>query len=496
MKKTSLFSSLNHRKMFPFFMILFFLLIMTCKKDHENENLNIQDSQQEGLTSEDMEYLDKIKQTNYSNYDVILENGQSVYKYLSENDPDFLKSIGFNINSISNIKSDAIKDYKMVLIARMLYMANVLSYRNGFKYSAIPGDPNSPAQVGLAYSYGQKDHKVRAVSPSNDDTCPEKIYGLDCSGFIFQLALSAGLTLSTNPVNNCSAAFEAQTSTWENAFKNSTDFKNLRIADLGQLDSSQIESGDIIYWNNINGVPKHIGIALSTYKGLGVFMSAGVPNDCLKNVTKLDRGPVQKALSYGLLKNWFVSCKGKCSWGVLRVTADMRYFPYNACSVSFSSRASYNSSKRGNYDFVIGSGVQMTGTFDFTNYEFKGTKCAAYACDPNTKLKLEIGIDLEDHTITDFYWSSADSVLKADGTYSYCKKTATSHALPLPGRYPNAYFSVSGTDALLYIKEVTYLSTDIEKDFEHPNGQLITVRLTKVNYDKDTRLEFSFYNKQ
>ena len=269
----------------------------------------------------------------------------------------------------------------------------------------------------------------------------------------------------------------------------------MRIADFGQLDTSEIESGDIIYWNDTKGVPKHIGIALSTYKGLGVFMSAGVPNDCSNNIKKVNRGPVQKALTSKLLTNWFTSCKGKCSWGVIRVTADMGYFPYNACSVSFS-RASFKNTKRGNYDWAIGSGVEMLGTFDFTKYEFKGTKCIAYACDPKTKLELKIKIDLEDHAITYFYWSSADSIRQSDGTYTYCKKTATSHDLPLPGNYPNAYFLAKGTDVILYVKELTYLYTYIEKDYYYPNGRLITDELISLKYDKDTKLEFSFYNKQ
>ena len=201
-------------------------MIITCKKDFESENVGIQDSQdsqQEALTPQDMEYLDKIPQTNYGDYDIMLNNGQSLYKYLSENDPDFLKSKGYKIDSENTIKGIEVKDYKMVLIARMLFMARVLTYRNNFKYDAVPGDPNSPAQVGLAYSYGQKDHKVRAVTPNKEDTCPQKIYGLDCSGFIYQLALNSGLTLSTNPVGNCNAAFLAKTSSWESAFNNSTD---------------------------------------------------------------------------------------------------------------------------------------------------------------------------------------------------------------------------------------------------------------------------------
>jgi hypothetical protein len=474
-------------------MIVFLLLIMTCNKD-SGKSEDIIAGDLDDLSTEDAEYLDKIEHIRYSIYDIMLQNGQSVYDYLNENDPGFLKKMGYSLKPAFKSKTEVPLDYKMVLIARLMAAGSDFTDRNKFKFSAVSGDANSPAQNGLAYSFGQKDYMIREKPPWDGNKCPQKIYGLDCSGLVYQMAGYSELFFPPNPKNYCNAKYLSETSNWEKVFQNSAEFKNLRIEDFGPQNVSDIETGDIIYWNHlVDGKQKteHIAIALSSKSGCGAYMSYGNSRSCEANLSNL-RGPILLKLDTRLMKNWFgaKTCNNNCTWGVLRITADMHYFPYNGCQTTFWSRASFKNSQRGDYKFVLNSTTDMRGTLDFTSYDFNGTICNV--CGKNARQTLKIAIDLEEHTINSFEWSFIDSTLQEDGKHYQVIKTTVSSSgqEPIQGNYPNYYFSVKGPDVNKYIGKVTAVGTwwDIIKK------EKVTDYLTSLNYDNDTKLEIKFHS--
>ena len=85
------------------------------------------------------------------------------------------------------------------------------------RISIIDEGVNKPSQPnGLAYVWGSKRTDVRkssSSSPASNDQgayippCGQLLYGLDCSGFIYQLALSANITL-TNDIEKYGECFK------------------------------------------------------------------------------------------------------------------------------------------------------------------------------------------------------------------------------------------------------------------------------------------------
>ena len=48
----------------------------------------------------------------------------------------------------------------------------------------------------LAYSWGGKEHTIRKAPPGANTVCTHQIYGLDCSGFIYQLFKKGGVDIA------------------------------------------------------------------------------------------------------------------------------------------------------------------------------------------------------------------------------------------------------------------------------------------------------------
>ncbi|MBA4056971.1 MAG: hypothetical protein C0490_19810 [Marivirga sp.] len=79
-----------------------------------------------------------------------------------------------------------------------------------------------------------------------------KIYGLDCSGTIYNMTHAAGLSVVPGDefkISNISSAEK-----WTNAFKASADYKDLEMKDMGQLPPGKINNGDVILWGGHGGV--------------------------------------------------------------------------------------------------------------------------------------------------------------------------------------------------------------------------------------------------
>ncbi len=157
------------------------------------------------------------------------------------------------------------------LLISMTDVARTLAERP--KWTFPSEGKKKPAQVGLAYGLGLKDHTGRKVPLG----CPESIHGLDCSGFIRQLALQSGINI---PVLNAAAL---QTPEVWNDFLYSKGMRAVRVSL-----ATEFETGEIVGWSS------HIGIVKKEQTGIvSIFQSNGAASsqtDCIKNLS-LNRGP-------------------------------------------------------------------------------------------------------------------------------------------------------------------------------------------------------------
>jgi hypothetical protein len=287
---------------FVSFMLLF-LILSTCKKESSSKLTGSQED--EILTAYEIEALDNMPTTNYTPEDAKLPYGMKLSASLLQMDPALY-------NRIYHVKSDFVPEpragelqafeQKNLLLAKMLGLGFALTDRDMFIYTRQ--GPRTPAQHGLAYSFEQKFYHVRETPPAGSQTlCTDSLYGLDCSGFIYQLALYSGLNLSKDPINQCCATYEADTMTWVNAFKN-TVYKDLHMENLGQLDKNKIELGDLIFWRELETDRiYHVGIVLlgSNFSEQIIFMSCGCARSCTTqgciNNYSDERGPRQASLA-------------------------------------------------------------------------------------------------------------------------------------------------------------------------------------------------------
>lgn len=272
------------------FALALFFFINSCKKQNPDAGLN----DPEALSKEEVQFLDdKRSMVDVHLREIILPNGMNVYDFLAEVDPGFLakwsalplnwvndRQLRFSGNSYDNLGP---QDSRNLLVAQMTVVARSLVNRNNFKYPS-EGE-NAPSQNGLVYSWGSKDHTVRKAPPGQGTACKEKVYGLDCSGFIYQVFKHSGVSLLSGPANS-----QRNPEILQNAIKSSIpQLKKIKVEDLGVLNVSNFEDGDIIYWTNSGGIATHIGIVLKKSDGsLGVFQSNGSVGedaaDCSKNL--------------------------------------------------------------------------------------------------------------------------------------------------------------------------------------------------------------------
>jgi hypothetical protein len=340
--------------------------IYSCKKDKiGNEN-----SDPEALSATEVEILDNLPEaTGFNSTSVVLPNGEILDSYLQEIDLLFYNQwMKTTADPYDNLGP---QDARNLLIARVSAVALNLTDRS--KHQKPDEGTGKPAQNGLAYSWGSKNHTIRQAPPGGGTVCTDKIYGLDCSGFIYQLFTNAGVSLLSSPANQ-----QRQPNVLQSAIKSSIPALNkVKVEDLGKIPTSKFETGDIIYWTNSGGVATHIGIVLKDVGGnLAVFQSNGSPgnsaDDCSKNMG-LTRGARRLQLndpywfgqgkSYGITRiNAEISGKWdftlKCSGATFDfITYDLDFptntnqsFQINKTSVYPSDNATYNVSFNFNYD--------------------------------------------------------------------------------------------------------------------------------------------------
>jgi hypothetical protein len=298
-------------------LIMFGLLLIVfyaCEKDKNDDPFVSNDP--EALPESEVQILENLDEAvGFDSSNVILPNGENLYDYLLEFDSDFLNEwlkLASNGDPYENLGP---QDARNLLIAKMTFIALHLTNRDNYQipYEGV----DMPAQTGLAYSWGGKNHIVRQKPPGGGTVCNHKIYGLDCSGFIYQLFQKAGVNMLTGPANS-----QRKPETVEEKIKSSIpSLDRVKVEDLGSIATTAFESGDIIYWTNSSGRATHIGMILKKGNGnLAVFQSNGSigknDSDCENNLS-LRRGLRRLELNDAY---WFGSSK---NYGITRINAEL-----------------------------------------------------------------------------------------------------------------------------------------------------------------------------
>lgn len=278
------------------------LLLSACENNATSSN-NIGNSGNDEildtLPNEAIAYLDKLLPAQYDINEAVLPNGKNLGEYLKE--MEIRARTEVNRNGI--FPNDAPTDQLSQLFVKFLTNANDLVDDSKHQYPRGTDD-TEPSQNGLAYNYGSREFSSRKKMYSA--TCNKKVFGLDCSGFLFQVFKKSGCNGM-----NISALDQSKPANLNAAISGVVN--GVEAKDKGKLNSASIESGDIIYWDKVGGNnASHIGIALKKSDGsLVVFQSNGRSDECDGNLAS-GRGPRTFAV---IDTYWFAS---NCNWKVLR----------------------------------------------------------------------------------------------------------------------------------------------------------------------------------
>ena len=292
---------------------LFILFWSACNKDLD-ENPQLDNT--EIIPEDVLRILDSLPDaTGFTKQNIVLPNGEILDDFIKRIDTSFynewLRSGPDPFDTLGP------QDSRNFLIGKINSIALNLIDRN--KFIKFQEGSNKPAQYGLAYSWGGKQYAIREKPPGQGTVCTHEIYGLDCSGFIYQIFLHGGVVL---PVGT--ADIQRKPNSIENAIMNSIpSFQKIKVEDLGTIPTSQLETGDILHWTKRHETTAfHIGMVLKDKTGnLAVLQSNGShgPNEyeCSRNLS-LVRGPRIIPLTDPY---WFFS--DKYTYGVTRINADI-----------------------------------------------------------------------------------------------------------------------------------------------------------------------------
>lgn len=241
------------------------VIFNSCKKDSISPGQKFEDQ----LSASQLQILDAAPLDITTKYtDLLFPDGRNISDWGLVNDTGFV--VVFNILNSGT-------DRKDLFIKRMS--------EAGCNLTDDPQCLCYPAQTnGLAYVYGSKHTSFTYLHP--DAVCRQPLYGLDCSGMIYQMAIASQLPLVESGTVNY-----VKPSVWNAAFNTSTDFLGLEMKDLLTLPASQFQAGDIIV-----APGAHMGMVYSTGGStLGILNSQGSASySCAQN-SEPGRGPVKKA---------------------------------------------------------------------------------------------------------------------------------------------------------------------------------------------------------
>jgi hypothetical protein len=255
--------------------ILFGFAIWGCKKDNNSANANANSTTQYLIDTipADLEtFLDTVTKVTAVNGGIVLPDGLTVDSTLQVYDSTFFRTIPEGGGSQPSIIP--YKDEASYIIAHMLQLAANFCDRSQHSPGADANDKQGvegPAQHGLAYVSGAKDilHRYQAINYLDNTVtgqqttiygaCSDYLYGLDCSGFVYQCLSAAELSL--DPVQ--SDVKNLTTTLIQAALNANPMFQNVSIQQISNVTStSMLQYGDIVYSNS-----PHIGIVGSDANG-------------------------------------------------------------------------------------------------------------------------------------------------------------------------------------------------------------------------------------
>lgn len=174
-----------------------------------------------------------------------------------------------NKNTINSLKADILKN------------AFHLTTNNNF---------NHYGNEGLAYVWGSKNSSIKTKPvdyAGYPNICSEELYGLDCSGFIYEILINSKLNLPENPRYYANANWFSIAKNWKEPLDQYLNCVNCyKVYNLNTKSIDDIKSGDIIYFLNDKKV-YHIGITFKYKNKLIFFESGGSPRyDCSTNIKK------------------------------------------------------------------------------------------------------------------------------------------------------------------------------------------------------------------
>lgn len=236
----------------------------------------------EGITPTDMARIDAEPETWIPAEEVVLPNGQSLSTYLANRGlvprsaQADLQSSSALVLAVSATSVTGPQQRKNDIIALMVAAAQDYACGRGkppctkWNFPADTSDPvNKPSQTGLTYIWGGKNPAVR-TRPL--DGCPQRTYGVDCSGLISRVAERGGLVAPEGSANQSNPKAWSLPAAWQLEWR--------------KVPNSTIETGDLVAW------PGHIGIAQASgaTATVAVISSTGSAGTCERNILP-PRGP-------------------------------------------------------------------------------------------------------------------------------------------------------------------------------------------------------------
>lgn len=242
-----------------------------------------------------VKYLDTVPQVKVNINEVMLPNGEKYGPYRiklnQKKDKQENKNLVF--------RDDGPAEQLAQLIAN--FATTAASIANDANHQKPAGAADEPKQDGLAYNYGSRDYNAR--KKMFNIPCVMKVFGLDCSGYLYHIFID----------NGCSdmdlvAAEQAKPANLNKAIAGVVS--GVKAADKGKLTSTSIQSGDLVYWDKLDGqAASHIGIALKSGNTVYIYQSNGLKQGCAENLLT-GRGPRNFTLSdsywFGANANWKV----------------------------------------------------------------------------------------------------------------------------------------------------------------------------------------------
>jgi len=283
-----------------FSIIVISALLFSCKKDDTGNNNEV--SNTDGDFEELNQVLDQIPTENVTINDLKFSDGAGMIEFLKENDPDFftrnaefledynqpVESSSLRSSTANNAESSwLLLEQKRIIAtlstAALFYLKDDKGVAENAAIRRIINDRGIPKQSALYYSYGQRIWYKR-LKQEHMQSCDTLVFGLDCSGLLYNVLESAGLKVlksTENKANDYWINIDKWNAALPNSFNKKLQFKQYNQAEWEKL-PEQILMGDIVFYFNEKGEAKHVGIIVGKKGTYLLAQSNGTDQDCIE----------------------------------------------------------------------------------------------------------------------------------------------------------------------------------------------------------------------